>query len=124
VVVIGNLLRLLLLLLPGLLISHDISFPLLTFSPPGMLLAVMLVLVWLKIGGRVDSYITSPYSWAPLWQPLITWLLLMAYPAPTNSSPAFAETAMVGGFATGEEETRSRGGGGVVGSSSRWWKSQ
>ena len=58
--------------------------------------------LWLVLGDSMDELLTGPYTWLPFTEPLISWLLLMAYPAPTNCSPAFAETAMVGGFATGE----------------------
>lgn len=75
----------------------------LPFLPPaGVILGALFVLLWLGVGDRVDHYLTTGYWWLPLAEPLIAWLLLLAYPAPQNCAPAFTETAVVGGFATGE----------------------
>lgn len=71
-------------------------------SPAGVILGALFVLLWLGVGDRVDHYLTTGYWWLPLAEPLIAWLLLLAYPAPQNCAPAFTETAVVGGFATGE----------------------
>jgi hypothetical protein len=61
------------------------------------------VALWMVVGSSVDMVITGKPAWVPVLLPFLSWVLLMAYPAPLNTSPAFTETAMVGGFATGKQ---------------------
>lgn len=68
----------------------------------------LFVYLWLLVGDDIDRFLTSTTTskaggaWVPVLEPWVGWLLLLAYPAPLNCSLAFTETAVIGGFTTGE----------------------
>jgi membrane-associated phospholipid phosphatase len=58
----------------------------------GMVLGGLFVGVWMLIGDLLDTLLTSPVSWVPYLQPLVSFLLLMAYPIPFRFTRAFVDT--------------------------------
>jgi hypothetical protein len=67
----------------------------------GHLLGMLFIVFWLFYDQQIDHSIVGARSWLPWVAPPASLLLLMAYPAPATLSPAFTETAMVVGCATG-----------------------
>ena len=67
----------------------------------GALVGGLFLAIGYMLGGAFDAALTLPYSMTPFFQPLVWWLLLLAYPSPIAPSRNFTETAAVAGCAAG-----------------------
>jgi len=67
----------------------------------GALVGGLFLAIGYVLGGAFDAALTLPYSMMPFFQPLVWWLLLLAYPSPIAPSRNFTETAAVAGCAAG-----------------------
>lgn len=67
----------------------------------GHLLGHLMIGAWVLFGDYLDDVLVRPYGVLPWLIPAVFALCLIAYPAPTNGSPSFTETAIVLGWGAG-----------------------